>query len=119
MLEAEALGLLAGQLGGQGHDQVADRGPEAFDVGTVVVDPAHALVAELDEVGAPQLARHRGPDADQVVELGVQGLGVVGEPAPEDALGSVAELAVLVLAELQDGRDVVRLALEGELGRGQ
>ena len=95
------------------------RRPAALDVGPVVVDPAHAPVAEAGEVVEAELGGHAGPQLDEVVEDAVELVAVGGGPVPDDLLGGVADGPVGALAVLLDRRQVEDLAVEGQLGRGQ
>ena len=94
-----ALCLAAGfqQPRHQRHHMLRHLVAVAGDIGGVVIDAAHAAVAERDVIRVAELPRHAMPQRDEFAVDAVQRLAMRGEETPAQRLGLVALRPVRVL----------------------
>ena len=115
---AEALGLAAEDLVGEGDYVLDDGGAEALHVLLAVAVAAHAVVAERDVVLVPELFAHRVAQLDELVVYRIELIRVLHVPLALGLPGGGAALVVRVLLEAGELAHRVGLALKGDLSAG-
>ena len=115
VLHAEAFRVLRAQAGDHRNHIPQDVFPEHADLFLIVAEPAHPVIAKLDEVAVSHLLRHAVPDMDHAVIDAVQLLLMFGETLSEDLVALPPGLPVLALGIFHQKGAGHGLASEGEL----